>query len=63
MSKEPAVLRQLVVGLVTAGIDLAVAFGADISVDEKAAVIAFVTTLGAVIAAVWIRSGVTPHNP
>ena len=45
-----------VTGLVTAGLDAAVAFGAAISPDQKTAVVILVTAIGVLIA----RSKVTP---
>lgn len=53
---EPA----LWVALVTAVVDLAIAFGAPISMDQKAAIVGAVSAVLAVVGGFVVRSQVTP---
>lgn len=53
--KEPAVI----IGLISAALSLGVAFGLPLSMEQKAAIIAFLTILGSVITRSQVSSPAT----
>lgn len=57
---EPAVTTNAIMGLVTAGVALGVAFGLDLSTEQQGAIFAFAAAALAVLGGVVIRSQVTP---
>ena len=56
IAQEPA----LVVGVVTAGLAVAVGFGVPVSLDQQARILAFVGAALALIGALVVRSQVVP---
>ena len=62
MSKksEPLVYRGLVTATVAAVLSGLIAFGVDISADQKAALLGIVASVSALVVAVWSRGEVTP---
>lgn len=60
IEKEPVATAGLFAGVVTAGIAVAISFGAPISVDQKAQLDAFVAVVLGAAATVWARGKVTP---
>lgn len=56
MNNEPA----LIMGLVTAAIDLVVAFGLPLAVDQRTAIVGVVSAVLALIGAFVVRQSVTP---
>lgn len=60
MSNEPAITIASVTALVAALISLLVAFGVDISTDQKAAILSVVTVGAPIVAGLLIRRKVTP---
>lgn len=60
MSNEPAVTIGSVTALVAAAITLLVAFGVDISTDQKAAIMGVVTIAAPIVAGLLIRRKVSP---
>lgn len=58
MKKEPAQIVGIITGIVTAVIALAIAYGADISEDQKAAILGMVAALAPVISGIVTRSQV-----
>lgn len=60
MTNEPAVTIGAVSALVASAIALLVAFGVDITPDQRAAILAFVAAVGPLASALLIRRKVTP---
>ena len=60
MSTEPAVTIGAVTTLIAAALSLLVAFGVDISEDQRVAIIAFVAAAAPLASALLIRRKVTP---
>lgn len=60
MKDEPLVFRSLVISAIAAIITLVVAFGIDISTEQKAAIMGVVASVSALVVAVWTRGKVTP---
>ena len=60
MTREPLAIRAAIVAAVAALIDVAVAFGLDLSVDQVAALNAAVGLFATAVVVVWSRGAVTP---
>lgn len=59
-NREPLVFRSMVVAVVAAILSALIAFGVDISADQKAALLGVVASVSALVVAVWSRGKVTP---
>ena len=60
MNREPLAVRGAVVAAVAALINVAVAFGLDLTVDQVAALNAAVGLVATAVMVVWTRGKVTP---
>ena len=62
MDREPLAVRAAIVAAITAVINVAVAFGANLSVDQVASLNAFIGLAATAVVVVWTRGAVTPLN-
>ena len=61
-TREPLAIRGAIVAAVAAIINVAVAFGLDLSVDQVGALNAAVGLIGTAVVVVWSRGAVTPTD-
>jgi hypothetical protein len=59
-TREPLAMRTFIVAAIAAVVNLAVAFGWDLSVEQVGAINAAVLAVSAAIVVVWTRGAVTP---
>lgn len=60
MNREPLAIRAAIVAAIVAGIQVAVAFGWDLTVDQVAALNTAVGLAASAVIVVWTRGAVTP---
>lgn len=60
MTKEPARLVAYLVGVVQAGLLVAISFGVNVTQDQLTAILGFIIAVGAITTAEVVRSKVTP---
>ena len=59
-TREPLAIRASIVAVAAVLIQLAVAFGVDLTADQIAAISAAVNVISAAVIVVWTRGAVTP---
>ena len=59
-SREPLAIRASIVAVAAVLIQLAVAFGVTLTVDQVAAISAAVNVISAAVIVIWTRGAVTP---
>lgn len=60
MIREPLAVRGAVVAVLSAGVQLLLVFGVDLSTEQVTALLSFINVLSIAVVVVWSRGKVTP---
>jgi len=60
MNREPLAVRGAVIAVVSAGVQMLVAFGVPLTGEQEGALLAFVNVASILAVIVWTRGAVTP---